>query len=92
MISLGARGQAIAAAHAARAFDQARSAQLADELFEVGQRQVFVARDLGDGQRVAVAIGPSQLGHRAEAIVHAGRDFHAGQANSYLFTRNYALL
>src|SRR5919201_2895568 len=68
--------QAVAAAYAARALDQACAPQLADELLEVGQRQALTSRDLSDRQQSIVAVRPSQLGHGAKSIVNAGGDLH----------------
>src|SRR5438132_1681361 len=78
----------IAAAHAARPLDQAGPPQLANQLLEVCQGQTFASSNFGDGQQPTLAIRPSQLGHCAEPVVDAGRHLH----NSYLFTRNYAVL
>src|SRR5260370_9523593 len=53
---VGAMTEEIAAAGAAHALDQARGAQLGEELLEIGQGDLLPLGDLGERDRAALAV------------------------------------
>ncbi|MNC89250.1 hypothetical protein D3C83_51560 [compost metagenome] len=68
-------GQAIAAARAAHAVDELGTAQLAEQLLQVGQRNVLALADRGEGHRTPV-LPQSQIDHRGDREASFGSESH----------------
>ena len=75
------RGARVAAARAAGRFDQLVAAQLAEQLLEVGQRNLLALADRGQRHRALLAQG--QIDHRGDGETAFGGESHNwGTANT----------
>ena len=72
----GRSGQPVAAGLAAGRGHQPGPAQVADELLEVGVRQLLAPRDLGEREAAVLALGARQRDEDADAVLGAGADLH----------------
>src|SRR5207344_206122 len=67
--------QQVPAAGAAHAPDQPAAAQLGKQLLEIGERNLLPLGDLGERDRVAVAV-PREIDHRHHRIAALGAELH----------------
>src|SRR5205814_3678017 len=72
-----ALGEVVAATRTAHARDELRAAQLAEELLEIGKRNVLALADRRERHRAAV-LAQRQIQHRGDRKPALGREFHAG--------------
>src|SRR5688572_12468426 len=73
--------EAIATRLPPRRADQTRPTQVADELLEIGVRQLLALRDLREREASLVLAQPTERDEDADAVFGAGADLHDDQSS-----------